>query len=76
MLPLQVLDATLDERIRRAIGIFVPGVCRTDSNGGKHLLDLVDLVQQLCARESATIHGFGTDGDRLHDIFIARHSRL
>lgn len=72
----QVGDASRNQGIRSAVRVLVPAVGRADSHLREHLLDLVDLFEELLAREVAAVEGFGADGDGLDDILVAGHDAL
>jgi hypothetical protein len=67
---IQITDTTLDEGIGSSIIVFVPAVCRADADFGEHLLDILDLLQQLRAGEVSAVEGFRANGDGIDDGFV------
>lgn len=67
------LDTTFDQRVGCTVGEFVPAVGSADLDGWEHLLDAVDLVEQLLTGKVATVQGLGADGDGVDCVLIARN---
>lgn len=75
-MPLHVIDAALNQRIGSAIGELVPAIRCPDSKRGKLVLDLIDALQQLFGRKTATVETLGSDSDGVDDLFVTRDSLL
>lgn len=68
---LQQFDASADDGVSGAISVLVPAVGSTNQSVGKHLLNLIDLLEQLLAGEVAAVQRFRPDGDGIDSIFVA-----
>ena len=69
----QEFYAALDQRIGGAIGVFVPAVGRSDEHAVDHALNLLDLAEELIAREVAAVQGLGSDCDAIDGVLVARN---
>jgi hypothetical protein len=52
---LQQLDSSFDDCVGGSIGVFVPAVGGTDQGSGEHILDFIDLLEELLSGEVATV---------------------
>ena len=65
------LDSASDKSIRRSIGIFVPAVRSSNQGAREHILDFVDLLEELGSGEVATVKSLRTNCDRIDLVFIS-----
>lgn len=59
----QNIHAAFNQRVGRAVLVFVPGICGADFEAGPDgFFCVLDLLKEFGTREVAPVEGFGTDG--------------
>lgn len=69
----QEVHAALEKSVRGAVGKLVPRVGSADLGARECLLDVVDLVEQLVAGQTAAVEGLGADGHGVDLVLVLRH---
>jgi hypothetical protein len=72
----QNINTALDQWIGSAILELVPAVCRPNLELRKSRLNGLDLRQEFCTCEIATVHGLRADSDGIDLLWVLRRVRL
>ncbi len=67
---LQKVNTALDYRVCGAVGEFVPRICCANLVARKHVLDIIDLAEQLSSVEGAPVKSLRANSDGIDLVWI------